>query len=108
MGRSECQSCLSKLFWYDLIPLLSYLSLRGNCRYCKAEISIIYPLVEFITGICILAYFLVNGLVFDAHTLYYLLMIGFFLLLIFFDALYFILPDKLKDFFPYIFSILFV
>lgn len=50
-GRSMCLNCKHQLMWYDLIPLFSYLFLRGKCRYCKEKISIQYPLVESITGI---------------------------------------------------------
>ncbi|MDO8429116.1 MAG: prepilin peptidase [Candidatus Daviesbacteria bacterium] len=37
-GRSYCFSCKKTLAWYDLIPLFSYLTLRGKCRYCQKEI----------------------------------------------------------------------
>src|SRR3989338_2003903 len=50
-GRSACMSCQSKLSWYELIPLFSFLSLGGRCRNCKTRISIQYPLVELATGI---------------------------------------------------------
>jgi prepilin signal peptidase PulO-like enzyme (type II secretory pathway) len=50
-GRSYCDHCKHHLHWYDNIPLLSYLFLRGRCRYCAKKISIQYPLVEFLTGI---------------------------------------------------------
>jgi leader peptidase (prepilin peptidase)/N-methyltransferase len=45
-GRSHCMSCKHVLAWYDLFPLLSYLALGGRCRYCKASVSMQYPLVE--------------------------------------------------------------
>ncbi len=50
-GRSRCFSCLRKLEWYDLIPLASYLSIRGRCRYCGSSISIQYPIVELLSGL---------------------------------------------------------
>ena len=50
-GRSACPSCSTQLRWYDLIPLFSYVALKGRCRYCKARISIQYPLVEAATAI---------------------------------------------------------
>lgn len=49
--RSYCPRCGHKLAWYDNIPLLSYLLLRGKCRYCRETISVQYPLVEFVTAI---------------------------------------------------------
>jgi len=48
---SHCPGCGHGLKWYDNIPLLSYLLLRGRCRYCKEEISLQYPLVEALNGI---------------------------------------------------------
>lgn len=44
--RSRCPQCGHELNWYENIPLLSYLYLRGRCRHCQARISIQYPLVE--------------------------------------------------------------
>lgn len=43
-------SCLNKLSWYELVPLFSFLGLKGRCKNCKIKISFQYPLVEFITG----------------------------------------------------------
>jgi len=45
-GRSQCDHCKTQLTWKDLIPLLSWLSLGGKCRYCKEKLSIIHPLFE--------------------------------------------------------------
>ncbi|HTP56806.1 MAG TPA: prepilin peptidase [Candidatus Paceibacterota bacterium] len=45
-GRSECPECRHVLAWYDLIPLASWLMLRGRCRYCDVPISVKYPLME--------------------------------------------------------------
>ena len=59
--RSHCMKCDYQLKWYDLVPLFSYLFLRGRCRKCKAKISVQYPLVEAINGILYLVIILVNG-----------------------------------------------
>ncbi len=50
-GRSACMSCQNRLSWYELIPLFSFLSLKGRCLNCKTKISIQYPLVELATGL---------------------------------------------------------
>lgn len=50
-GRSYCDHCHHQLAWYDLIPVLSWLCLRGRCRYCYSPISWQYPVVEIITGL---------------------------------------------------------
>ena len=48
--RSRCPSCGHLVQWYENIPVLSYLFLRGRCSACKARISVRYPLVELATG----------------------------------------------------------
>lgn len=53
--RSRCPKCGYTLSWYDNIPLLSWLMLRGRCRGCKTPISVRYPLVELLTGLLFLA-----------------------------------------------------
>ncbi len=49
-GRSGCFSCGYQLQWYDLIPVVSWLMLRGKCRSCQSSISVQYPLVEVCTA----------------------------------------------------------
>ena len=62
-GRSHCMACKAQLKWYDLIPVFSYLFLRGKCRACKVRISPQYPLIELLTG----AAFLLPALFFYPH-----------------------------------------
>lgn len=49
--NSHCMSCGNRIKWYDLVPLASFLILRGKCRYCKTKLSWQYPIVEFSTGV---------------------------------------------------------
>ncbi len=49
-GRSHCLSCLAVLRWFELLPLVSYLGLRGRCLSCRARIPSRYFLVELLTG----------------------------------------------------------
>ena len=69
---SHCMTCGKKLHWYELIPLFSWLALRGKCHGCKAKISPQYPIIEtsnailwllalIFKGLC-LEMFLVQGL----------------------------------------------
>ncbi|OOG51430.1 A24 family peptidase [Polaromonas sp. C04] len=48
--RSRCQQCGHQIRWYENLPVLSYLFLRGKCSNCAAPISLRYPLVELATG----------------------------------------------------------
>jgi len=61
-GRSHCTDCGNTIAWYDLVPILSYILLRGKCRACKAKISPRYMTVELLTGVCFLLAFIVFGL----------------------------------------------
>lgn len=50
-GRSRCPSCGVAIRWFDNIPVLSYILLRGRCRNCNWRIPLIYPVLEIITAI---------------------------------------------------------
>ena len=50
-GRSGCMACGAQLLWYDMIPVVSWVALRGKCRRCRAYISVQYPLVEAATAL---------------------------------------------------------
>src|SRR5665647_1805552 len=58
---SHCPGCSYLIRWYDNIPLLSYLLLRGKCRGCGAHISLQYPLVELLNAVLTLLLFLRFG-----------------------------------------------
>ncbi len=60
--RSACMACASELAWYDNVPVLSYLVLRGRCRSCGKGISLLYPGVELATAGLVAACFVVFGL----------------------------------------------
>lgn len=48
--RSRCDHCHHVLAWYDLLPVLSWLSLGGRCRYCRRTISWHHPVIELVTA----------------------------------------------------------
>ncbi len=54
---SKCVNCSKRVVWYDNIPVLSYLFLKGKCRHCQHKISALYPITEIITGIVFLSLF---------------------------------------------------
>lgn len=70
--RSHCMSCGTQLKWYELIPLFSWIALRGRCRTCKAKISAQYPVVEAANGVLWVIVFLCYGV--SVETLLYCLM----------------------------------
>jgi leader peptidase (prepilin peptidase) / N-methyltransferase len=90
---SACPKCAHPIRFYDNVPILSWLILRGRCRYCKAPISSRYLVVELLTGALFLACYAYFG--FTLATLKYCTF-GFLLLgSIFTDAETQLLPDKL-------------
>jgi leader peptidase (prepilin peptidase)/N-methyltransferase len=62
LPHSCCPNCKEKIRFWQNIPILSFLLLRGRCYYCKQPISWRYPAVEFITGVAIVLVFLQYGL----------------------------------------------
>ena len=64
--RSHCMNCGYQLKWYDLVPVFSYLCLRGRCRSCKQKISVQYPLIELLNGVLYCIVFAVYGISVEA------------------------------------------
>jgi leader peptidase (prepilin peptidase)/N-methyltransferase len=62
LPSSHCPHCQHPIRWYDNVPLLSYLLLRGRCRDCRARISPLYPTVEALTAIVFVLTFREYGL----------------------------------------------
>lgn len=60
--RSHCMKCGYQLKWYDLVPVFSYLFLRGRCRKCGDRISPQYPLIELLNGILWVLTFVCTGI----------------------------------------------
>ena len=58
IGRSYCPKCKHQLGFWDLVPILSFICLKGRCRYCKERISFQYPIVELATGLLFALVFL--------------------------------------------------
>ena len=59
---SHCMTCGGKLHWYDMVPVFSWLCLRGRCRNCGTKISVQYPVIEALNGVLYVVVFAVNGL----------------------------------------------
>ena len=88
--RSHCMSCGYQLRWYDLVPLFSWLALRGHCRKCGEKISAQYPIIEAANGLLWVATFIICG--FSVRTLLYCFAISALLVLSLIDARTFEIP----------------
>lgn len=97
-GRSMCPKCKHVLAAQDLVPVLSWLLLRGKCRYCGQPISAQYPLVELSTAALFVASYIwwplaIHGAQTAIFVLWLLYLTGLMALLVY-DARWKILPDK--------------
>lgn len=95
MGRSKCDFCGKDLKWYDLIPVVSLLLLKGKCRYCKKNLSYNYPLLEILTGFLFAfsyLYFINSGII---SFLYNLVILSVLLITFFMDLKHGIIADKI-------------
>lgn len=90
-GRSKCPYCEKVINWYDMIPVLSWLLLRGKCRFCKHKLSLQYFIAEIASG----ALFLLGGFLISdwIHLFLYIVVISFFIILFIYDMRAYIIPD---------------
>ena len=104
INRSHCDICNHKLSFLDMIPIISYLFLKGKCRYCHTKISNLSTYMELFTGILFACSYYVFGLSYNL-----LIALGIVTLLIIVsvsDITYFIIPDELLIFFTGYFLII--
>lgn len=92
--HSHCPSCKKKIPGYDNIPFLSYMILRGRCRFCKGKISLRYPLVELLTALLFVALFNRYGLTYDFFIL--CVFISGLIVATFVDMKFRIIPDEIS------------
>jgi prepilin signal peptidase PulO-like enzyme (type II secretory pathway) len=98
-GRSMCPECHHELAAKDLIPVVSWLWLRGNCRYCHKPISRQYPLVELLTaGLFVISYiwwpFVLQGLGLYYFVFWLIFLVGFMALALY-DLRWQLLPNRM-------------
>jgi leader peptidase (prepilin peptidase)/N-methyltransferase len=91
--NSRCPSCTANIAWYDNIPILSYLFLRGRCRSCKTGISLRYPAVELLTALLYLAVTWRDGLTLALP--FDFIFVSALVALIFIDAEHMLLPNAI-------------
>jgi len=109
-GRSHCEKCKKTLQWFDLIPPLSFIFLKGKCRYCHTRLSWYYPMIEMTTGVLfvVTTFFVFNNFQFSIfnfysifnfkflmQVIYYLFIISSLIVVFFADLKYGIIPDKI-------------
>jgi len=88
---SFCTSCKAKIEWFDNIPVLSWLNLKGRCRHCRQTIKIRYFIVELFTAFIFSYSFLKFG--FSYTTIYWIALFSILVILFFIDLETYYLPD---------------
>ena len=91
---SHCMSCGAAVRWFDNIPIISWLALRGRCRTCGTGFSIRYPLVELLTACLLLLLFLRFGL--SVSFAVYALLVVALIVVTFIDFDHQIIPDEIS------------
>ena len=92
-GRSFSPSCKNQINWYDNIPFLSFIFLKGKCRNCEYKISFQYFLVELVAAISFLVIYFLYGI--SITTLLLIILSIFFIIIFFIDLKHFIIPNEL-------------
>ena len=98
-GRSFCTSCEKQINWYDNIPLLSFIFLKGKCRCGKSKINLQYFLVELVSAISFVLIYYFYGV--SITTLLLIILTIFFIIIFFIDLKHYIIPNELT--FPLMF-----
>jgi len=91
--RSHCPKCKKRIPAYDNIPFISFILLKGKCRICKEKISLRYPLVELLTALIFLAFFMRYGLSYDLF--FHIVLAGALIVATFIDIPHRIIPDEI-------------
>ncbi len=92
-GRSYCPYCHHTLHALDLIPIISFLLLKGRCRYCHLKIHFFYPLYELVGGITFLIFYYFYG--FTLYSVLLFILFEVFLVISIIDIKTMIIPDIL-------------
>ena len=96
-SKSHCDKCFHKLRYYEVIPIFSYIYLKGKCRYCKKKIDIKNPIIELLTGILFVITYYLFGLSYEL--LIGLGIISILVIVCVSDITYLIIPDEVIVFF---------
>lgn len=100
-GRSYCDNCNNTLKWYDLIPIISFLVLKGKCRYCNQKISILNLVTEVLLGMLFALGYYLYGISYELWA--YLVIVSLLTIIFISDFKYMVILD-----FPLFFCIILI
>ncbi|MFI3210545.1 MAG: prepilin peptidase, partial [Peptostreptococcaceae bacterium] len=90
---SSCTNCGNRLNIVDLVPVFSWIFLKGKCRFCGNEVSSRYISIELLTGVIFVLIFLVFG--YNISTIYYMIFSSILIVITFIDIDHLIIPDRI-------------
>jgi leader peptidase (prepilin peptidase) / N-methyltransferase len=99
LSRSRCPKCKEKLKWSDLIPIFSFIVLRGECRHCGKKISFQYPLIEMVLGVLFVLFAIKYQALYDISNFYFyrdLLFTSILTTIFLTDLRYYLILDKVS------------
>lgn len=96
MVDSHCMNCGEKLHWYDLVPLFSFIILKGRCRKCQTKLSLQYPLIEGMNGALYVVVILANG--WNLLSVIYCLLTSALIILSVIDFRTYLIPNQINAF----------
>lgn len=96
MVDSHCMNCGEKLHWYDLVPLFSFIILKGRCRKCQTKLSLQYPLIEGMNGALYVVVILANG--WNLLSVIYCLLTSALIVLSVIDFRTYLIPNQINAF----------
>lgn len=97
--RSQCLSCGHQLAWYDLLPVFSWLQLRGKCRYCKKSIGFFEPAIEFVVAVVFVVSYLawptpLESMISITQFIVWLIALTGLIILFCYDLKWYLLPNR--------------
>lgn len=101
---SACPLCHKRLSWVELIPVCSYLFLKGRCRHCGTKISPLYPIMEAITGLLFVISYLQFGISWEF--IFTLIFIALLVIITVSDLAYMIIPNRILVIFTVLFLLI--
>lgn len=102
--RSVCDKCHHALAWYDLMPIVSFILLKGRCRYCHEKVSLLNPFIEVVTAILFALSYYSFG--FSLDLVLSLFIVALSMIIFASDLTYLIIPDEVIIFFSIVIIIL--
>ena len=93
LGRSQCMSCSAVIKWYDLIPIASYIVLKGKCRMCRSRFSFQYPVIELFLGVLFASVYYIYGT--SISSIIILISLVLLVAIVIYDMRHLIIPDTL-------------